>query len=36
MGEIVLLLNDNNPNTFTGTIYIDEIRRRPAIPESGE
>lgn len=34
MGEIVLLLNDNNPNTFTGTIYIDEIRRRPVIPES--
>ena len=36
MGEIVLLINDNNPNTFTGTIYIDEIRRRPAIPESNE
>lgn len=36
IGEIVLLINDNNPNTFTGTIYIDEIRRRPAIPESGE
>jgi hypothetical protein len=36
MGEIVLLINDNNPNTFTGTIYIDEIRRRPAIPESAE
>jgi hypothetical protein len=36
MGEIVLLINDNNPSTFTGTIYIDEIRRRPAIPESAE
>ena len=36
IGEIVLLINDNNPNTFTGTIYIDEIRRRPTIPESGE
>lgn len=36
IGEIVILTNDNNPNTFTGTIYIDEIRRRPAIPESAE
>jgi len=33
IGEIVLLINDNNPNTFTGTIFIEEIRRRPAIPE---
>jgi hypothetical protein len=36
IGEIAILINDNNPNTFTGTIYIDEIRRRPAIPESAE
>lgn len=36
MGEIVLLINDNNPNTFTGSIFIDEIRRRPAIPEDSE
>jgi len=33
IGEFVLLFNDNNPNTFTGTIYIDEILRRPTIPE---
>jgi hypothetical protein len=33
IGEIVLLINDNNPNTFTGTIFVDEILRRPAIPE---
>lgn len=32
IGEIVILINDNNPNTFSGTIYIDEIRRRPGIP----
>ena len=36
MGEIVILINDNNPNTFTGTFYIDEIRRRPAIPASAK
>jgi len=36
IGEIVILTNDNNPNTFTGTIYIDEILRRPAIPESAQ
>lgn len=36
IGEIAILINDNNPNTFTGTIFIDEIRRRPAIPEGGE
>ena len=36
MGEIAILINDNNPNTFTGTIYIDEIRRRPAIPAGNE
>ncbi|MFB6271901.1 MAG: hypothetical protein ABEL51_03300 [Salinibacter sp.] len=36
IGEIVLLINDNNPNTFTGTIYVDEIRRRPGIPEAAE
>jgi hypothetical protein len=35
IGEIVLLINDNNPDTFTGTIYIDEIRRRPGIPDDG-
>jgi hypothetical protein len=33
IGELVFLLNDNNPDTFTGTIYIDEILRRPAVPE---
>ena len=36
IGEIVLLINDNNPNTFTGTIFIEQIRRRPAIPEDAE
>ncbi len=36
IGEIAILINDNNPDTFTGTIYIDEIRRRPAIPASDE
>lgn len=36
IGEFVLLFNDNNPNTFTGTIYIEEILRRPAIPEDAE
>jgi len=36
IGEIVILTNDNNPDTFTGTIFIDEILRRPAIPESDE
>lgn len=36
IGEFVLLFNDNIPNTFTGTIYVDEIQRRPAIPESAE
>jgi hypothetical protein len=36
IGEIVLLINDNNPDTFTGTIYIDEIRRRPALPAAAE
>jgi hypothetical protein len=36
IGEIVILTNDNNPNTFTGTIYIEEILRRPAIPESAQ
>ncbi len=36
IGETAILINDNNPNTFTGTIYIDEIRRRPALPESAE
>ena len=36
IGEIAILINDNNPNTFTGTIYIDEIRRRPGIPDSAE
>ena len=34
IGEIVLLFNDNMPETFTGTIYVDQINRRPAIPES--
>jgi hypothetical protein len=33
IGEFVILINDNNPDTFTGDIYIDEIRRRPGIPE---
>lgn len=33
IGELVFLLNDNNADTFTGTIYIDEILRRPAVPE---
>ena len=36
IGETVILINDNNPDTFTGTIYIDEIRRRPALPEAAE
>jgi hypothetical protein len=36
IGELVILVNDNRPDTFTGDIYIDEIRRRPAIPESAE
>ena len=36
IGEIVVLTNDNNPDTFTGTIFIEEILRRPAIPESDE
>jgi len=36
IGETAILINDNNPDTFTGTIYIDEIRRRPALPESAE
>lgn len=33
IGELVFLINDNNPQTFTGTIYIDEINRRQTIPE---
>jgi hypothetical protein len=40
IGEIVFLLNDagglgvvNSTDSFTGTIYIDEILRRPAVPE---
>jgi hypothetical protein len=33
IGELVFLVNDNNPDTFTGTIFIDEILRRPAVPE---
>jgi len=33
IGEFVILVNDNMPDTFTGDIYIDEIRRRPTIPE---
>ena len=36
IAEIVLLVNDNNSDTFTGDIYIDEIRRRPAIPDDDE
>ena len=36
IGEIAILINDNNENTFTGTIFIDEILRRPGIPESAE
>ena len=36
IGEIVFLINDNNPNTFTGTIYMDEIQRRPGIPDTTE
>ncbi len=36
IGEIAILINDNNPNTFTGTIYVDEIRRRPGIPDAAE
>jgi len=35
IGEIVFLINDNNPDTFTGTIYIDEITRRQNIPSDG-
>ena len=35
MAEAVFLINDFNSNTFTGTIYIDEITRRQNIPEDG-
>jgi len=31
--ELVFLVNDDNPDTFSGTIYIDEINRRQNIPE---
>ena len=34
IGEFVLLFNDDMPETFTGTIFVDEIIRRPAIPEN--
>lgn len=31
--QLVFLVNDNNPDTFSGTIYIDEITRRQNIPD---
>lgn len=33
IGEIVFLINDNNPDTFTGTIYMDDLKRRQNIPD---
>jgi hypothetical protein len=33
MAEVVFLVNDNNPDTFSGTIYIDEVNRRQNIPK---
>lgn len=33
MAEVVFLINDNNPDTFSGTIFIDEITRRQNIPQ---
>lgn len=35
IAEVVFLINDNNPDTFTGTIFIDEINRRQNIPVDG-
>lgn len=32
IGEVVFLINDNRPETFTGTIVIDEVVRRTNIP----
>lgn len=36
IGEFVILVNDNMSDTFTGDIYIDEIIRRPSIPDDAQ
>lgn len=36
IGELVLLFNDNIAQTFTGTLFIDNIERRPDVPEDAD
>ncbi len=36
ISELVLLFNDNIADTFTGTLYIDSIVRRPDIPDDAD